>query len=225
MDIKNNLDKLLIIFILVLAVFFGLRNKEDNKLVNTKLFEESISELETSKSDENINSKLSKKDKSEIKEESIEEKIYVHVTGCVNKAGVYTLDQNSRMLDLIDMAGGFCKEIDSSRINLSMKLKDEMKIHLLKIGETNNELIEEYQNLDNNSIVNEPIPNKADHKVNINKASLEELKTIPGIGDTKANEIIKYRSESKFSKIEEIKNISGIGDKTYEKLKDYIKVD
>ncbi len=60
--------------------------------------------------------------------------------------------------------------------------------------------------------------------ININTASLEELMTLNGIGESKAKAIIEYRTKSKFQTIEDIKNISGIGDKAFEKIKDYITV-
>ena len=66
---------------------------------------------------------------------------------------------------------------------------------------------------------------KADEKVDINKAGVEELITLPGIGKTKANAIIAYREKSgSFSDIQDIMNVSGIGESLYEKIKDYIKV-
>ena len=66
---------------------------------------------------------------------------------------------------------------------------------------------------------------RPDGKVNINQASKEELMTLPGIGEVKADAIIQYRTEQgKFASIEEIKNISGIKDGVFEKMKDKITV-
>ena len=60
--------------------------------------------------------------------------------------------------------------------------------------------------------------------VNINTATIDELQTIKGVGESKAKSIIEYRKENKFIKIEDIKNVSGIGDSLFEKIKDYITI-
>ena len=98
-------------------------------------------------------------------------------------------------------------------VNLAKKLEDEMKIYIPS----------KEDNLSNN-ISNESKISNSTGKININTATKDELKTLPGIGDGRADEIIRFRESKGFSKIEDIKNISGIGDKTYEKLKDLISV-
>lgn len=60
--------------------------------------------------------------------------------------------------------------------------------------------------------------------VNLNTATKKELMTLDGIGDKKAEEIIKYREKTPFQKIEDLKNIKGIGDKLFDKIKDKIEV-
>lgn len=66
--------------------------------------------------------------------------------------------------------------------------------------------------------------NNTNDKININKASCEELMTLTGIGEVIANKIIEYRSHTPFKKLEDIKNVSGIGDAIYEKIKDFITI-
>ena len=61
-------------------------------------------------------------------------------------------------------------------------------------------------------------------KVNINTATKDELSTLQGIGESKANNIIEYRNNTKFTSIEDIKNVNGIGDSIFEKIKDNIEV-
>ena len=137
--------------------------------------------------------------------------------------GVYNLKANSRVNDLVKLAGGLCKDADLERVNLSSKLTDEMKIHIYKIGENDKSDI-----LDNQIV--EPKSQQTDYnsktkKVNINTATIDELTTLTGIGETKAKEIIEYRKNNKFTKLEDLMNISGIGNKTFEKIKEMITID
>lgn len=186
----------------------------------------------------------------EIKEEVEEEKeisyISVDIKGYINKPGVYKIDDSIdyRINDLITLAGGLKKDADTSILNLSTKLKDEMVIIIyskeeiknfietinttktkLKICETqsiiNDACIKE-KDLDNTkTIIEEP----KEQIININEATKEQLMEIPGIGESKANSIIQYRNENgQFNSIEDIKNVSGIGDKFFEQIKDYITV-
>lgn len=171
------------------------------------------------------------------------QKIKIDIKGEVNKPGVYELEDNNRVVDAIKKAGDLTKKADTSSINLSKKLYDEMviviyskdqvkKIEQTKKDETkaneeckqNNNKIQNDACIDKNSTVsNNNTPQK--NKININTAALDELETLPGVGETKARAIIEYRSENgKFEKIEDIKNVSGIGDALFEKIKDYITV-
>ncbi|MBA5849906.1 helix-hairpin-helix domain-containing protein [Clostridium sp. cel8] len=144
------------------------------------------------------------------------ESISVYINGEVEKPGVYKLKNDSRIEDLIKVSGGFKDDADTYKINLAKKLKDEDYIYVDKI-----------QNVDQSqktaayseSGVNE------DGTVNINTASKEELKSIPGVGDVTAQKIIDYREENGgFSSVEDIKNVDRIGDKTFEKMKSKIDV-
>ena len=206
MKIKNNLDKIVTILLIIIIAIFGFidRNKikEFDNTANLKSEEEvetrTESFLETNTEDQ----------------KPVQTKIYVDISGCITNPGVYEMEHDARMNDLVEKAGGLCKEADIEGINLSQKLEDEMKIHVYKVGE-------------NSSKLEETTPRStkaASNKVNINKADLSELTTLPGIGKTRAEEIISYRNTNKFKSIEDIKNISGIGEKTFEKLKDKISI-
>ncbi|MBV4439493.1 helix-hairpin-helix domain-containing protein [Clostridium tyrobutyricum] len=143
--------------------------------------------------------------------------ITVYINGQVKNPGVYELKNDSRVEDLVKISGGFKDTADTYSLNLAKKLKDEDYIHVDEIKKDgdgkNNSNKDEKSGLSDNGTVN------------INKASKEELKSIPGVGDVTAENIIEYREQNgDFSSIEDIKNVNRIGDKTFEKLKDKIDV-
>lgn len=144
-------------------------------------------------------------------EENTQEKGKVHITGEISKKGVYDINSGDRLVDLVEKAGGLTAQADENKINLAMKLEDQMKIVIPKKGENSQET-EVYDNQDGHD------------KVNINSADENTLMTLPNIGEKRAKAIIEYREKTPFKKIEDIKNVSGIGDKFYESLKDYITV-
>lgn len=170
---------------------------------------------------------------------------YVDIKGEVKKAGTYKLKEGKRVIDVVKMAGGLTSKADTSANNLSMKIKDEMVIVIYSKNEIKNfktvkneeKLVSDACNGDdvlkndscisdssNNSLKDTKKDTKDDKgvKVSINNGTLEELMTLPGIGEAKALKIIEYRKENKFLKLEDIKNVSGIGDALYEKIKEFI---
>ena len=190
----------------------------------------------------------------EKKEERIEvEKIRVDVKGYVEKEGVYEFDNNSRVIDAINKAGGLKKNANTDYINLSKKLVDEMVIviysndEVSKFKDEDKEIIYiEYKcecpdNINDSCItesdtvntngVKEEIKNEVEEKdekddlVSINTGTKEELMSLTGIGESKAESIIKYREENgEFKNLEDIMNVSGIGESAYSKIKDHIKL-
>jgi len=177
-----------------------------------------------------------------IKANPDEEKIikyHIDIKGAVKKPGVYNVDSNITVNDAINIAGGLTKDADTSLINLAKKITDEMVIIIYTKEEVKNsnivntviKVVEKEcicPNIENdgclNDEINDNITNKEDGKlININTATKEELLTISGIGESKANNIIKYREEQgKFDTIEDIKKVEGIGDTLYETIKIYI---
>ncbi len=134
------------------------------------------------------------------------DEIVVYISGEVNSPDVYTLPNGSRVVDLVELAGGVTDNANVNDINLSKKIKDEDHIHIPAVGETTS------TTSSNNG-----------YPININTATKEQLKTLPNIGDVTADNIIKYREENNgFKNIEEIKNVSRIGDTMFQNLKDYI---
>ncbi len=166
--------------------------------------------------------------------------IKVDVKGAVKEPKVYILEEDATVEDAIKMAGGLIDGGITSNINLSKKLKDEMVVYVFTQAEldkenSQNEIVCEVPKCEcetikvsGDTIINKNDSNKADSSnglISINDASLEDLMTLDGIGNSKALAIINYRNENgPFKSIEEIKNVSGIGDALYEKIKNKIKV-
>ena len=189
-------------------------------------------------------------EKEEIIENDNLEYIYVDIKGEVSVPGVYSISNDKRVVDAINLAGGFKENADTSLLNLSMKLKDQMVIIVYSKEEVNNIKNEETEEIiEEKDICNIPIQNDSciintvetvvipelkndldiskdlNTKININTASKEELITLPKIGNVKADAIISYRKDNgNFNSIDEIKNVKGIGDSLFEAIKDYITI-
>ena len=146
--------------------------------------------------------------------------ITVEIKGEVNKPDVYTLSENSIVKDLIEKADGITENADLSNINRAKKLQDHELVYISNKNEINNNASEGNSN---NSKVGNNFSDSGSGKININTATIDELKKINGVGDSKANSIIKYReTNGGFSSIEDLKNVDGIGEKMFEKMKDSI---
>lgn len=141
--------------------------------------------------------------------------IYVQIDGAVKKPGVYTFAEESRVYELIEAAGGLLPEAYDLGINQAERLEDGKKIYVYTK--------EEIENGAGTTDTQNPRGQTDDGKVNINTASVEELMTLSGIGETRAKDIIAYRNaHGAFSLPEDLKNVSGIGDSTYNKIADAI---
>lgn len=144
-------------------------------------------------------------------------KIYIYITGQVKKPGVYEVDKGSRLFHVVDMAGGLTKKAHKQGINLAEKVEDGQSIHIP--SKSNNKISSDSAGAENVSV-------KSDGLININTATIDELKQLPGIGESKAMAILSYRDDSGlFSSIEDIKNVSGIGDSTFANIRDLITID
>ena len=172
-----------------------------------------------------------KEEEEEQKEDSEDKKIVVDIKGMVASPGVYEVSSTARVNDVITMAGGLLDGADTSLINLAKIVVDEMTIIVYSKEEVTEKLKEEIcvcecPLITNDACINDSLSSvKEGTLININTATKEELMTISGIGEAKADDIIKYReSNGNFKSIDEIKNVSGIGDSLFEKIKDYITV-
>lgn len=176
------------------------------------------------------------------KEESQMNKIVVHIDGCVNNPGIVNLEENSRLIDAIESAGGLTQDADIAKINLASYLEDGMKVYIPNKNDQENGTdniqnsyigkdvintnISQTNIIYENNIKKKSAENKSinkNKKININNANLEDLKLLPGVGEGTASKIIEYRNKNgKFKNIDEIKEVNGIGKNKYEKIKDYI---
>lgn len=158
------------------------------------------------------------KDDKNHKEEAVEKDlITVDVKGAVKAPGIYDLPVGSRINDAVQKAGGLTDNADSKSVNLAQKISDETLVYVPTQGE---EVSSQPASSSTGGASNK------EKKVNLNKASLEELKQVKGLGGKRAQDIIDYReSNGKFKSVDDLKKISGFGAKTIEKLKDYVTVD
>ena len=157
-----------------------------------------------------------------------EAQLAVYVCGAVFSPGVYYLPPGSRVCDAIDAAGGFSGDADTQWLNLARPVNDS---EMLSVCTT-----EETASLKELGIGPDQVPDRQglsgagetgglSGKIDLNSASAEQLMTLPGIGESKAEAIIRYREESgPFSCTEDVMNISGIKDRVYSQIKDRITV-
>lgn len=154
---------------------------------------------------------------SDSKDKDSEDKttICVYVCGAVAQEGVYELPDGSRLADALESAGGYAENAVHGYLNLAEPLVDGERIYF--------PYLDEEESLDMAS---------GDHSesgsglVNINTAGADELKTLSGIGDSRAADIIAYReANGSFGSIEDIMNVSGIGESIFNKIKPYITVE
>ena len=241
---KKIIVTLIALFIIITALTsFYLINNKYNK--NKK--EIVSNEVIKKNKDVEVNNEISK---TSLEKEEKTKTIFVDVKGEVISPGVYEVEENSRVIDVISNAGGFTNNAYTRYLNLSKKLEDENVIIVNSISEIediksrkNQEIIRETENTisikkeeiitndfqepnveENNNSSNET-EEELNLVVNINTATIEELSKIKGIGESTAKKIIEYReANGKFESIDDIKKVKGIGDKKYEQIKEYITV-
>lgn len=216
--LKKYYRKVIIILIpfLVLFIFIQLYKNKTENVINSDLIEKNDEKL----IDENIN--YDKK---------------INIKGAVVNPGVYSFIEGERVIDAINKSGGLLENADTSVINLSKNLFDEMVIVVYTVEEVNemrgkNILIQYVEkecncpSLSNDACLSNNQTNEINSsKISINNATVEELTSLSGIGESKARSIIEYRNEhGLFSSIEEILNVSGIGEALFEKIKDNITI-
>lgn len=141
----------------------------------------------------------------DLVEESLqeEETVFVHIGGQVVKPGVYEVKADSRVVDVLLLAGGFTAQAGTDEVNMAQRVEDGMKIIVPAI----------------------PAEDGTESLVNLNTATKEQLMSLPGIGESKAQAILSYREKNGgFAGTEEVMQVEGIKAGVYEKIKEYIMV-
>ena len=206
-----NKKKIAVFILMILICPVGLiikdklGSKEDIYVLTEEkeLYQETIEEKEVKKEEKDITNK----------------EITVYVSGEVNKPGIVTLNEGDRLATAVEMVGGTTDKADLNGINMAIKVQDEMHYIIPKIGDVVKNNSSEIVSNDNS---NQGGASKTS-QININTATIEELDTLPGVGEATANKIVNHRSENgEFKSIEEIKNVNGIGDKKFEEIKNLI---
>ncbi|WP_247929628.1 helix-hairpin-helix domain-containing protein [Streptococcus oralis] len=195
---------------LALGGFFLLKPSTQTPVKETNLQAEVSAVSKDSSSEKEV--------KKEEKEESLEQElITVDVKGAVKSPGIYDLPVGSRVHDAVQKAGGLTDQADSKSLNLAQKVSDEALVYVPTKGE---------EAASQQAASGTTPSTSKEKKINLNKASLEELKQVKGLGGKRAQDIIDHReANGKFKSVDELKKVSGIGAKTIEKLKDYVTVD
>ena len=222
---KQKIMIIIIVSMVIIAFLYYIYTKDNAMVISDETIEENTIEN-------------TEETKEEIQEEN--EKIVVHISGAVNKEGVFELEENSRISDAINQAEGLKENADTKNINLAFKLEDGMKIYIPTVEENNEKTMETEEEImtdktskyvtsssgvaqNTEQFEEKDNENNQTEKININTASQTELETLPGIGPSTSLKIINYRKENgNFKSIEDIKQVSGIGDAKYENIKDLI---
>lgn len=219
--IKYHITIFLIIMTIILCIYLKNKLNMSNKI-------DEVEDLELSKNIDVCDNSVA-----DDQEKSI---CTIDIKGAVNLPGVYDTECDKNVNDIINMAGGLLENADTSMINLAKKIKNEMVIIIYTKEEVKNSNVENIINKTNdNNCLCPSIKNNASitentnlagidsSLININTASINELKTLSGIGESKAKAIIEYRDKfGPFKNIDDILNVNGIGNKLYEQIKTHI---
>ena len=197
-DKKALLRILSVILILLVAVILGIH--DENKADIT--IETAETENETEYSEEN---------------NAQPAVFFVDIGGAVAKPGVYQVSKDTRLFEVIDMAGGLTEDADADHVNRASFVEDGQKIIIPVKGSGGAN-----GSSDPSGIASSDAPGQG--LVNINTASRDELMGLNGIGEVMADRIIEYRSSNVFKSKEDIMSVNGIGKGIYEKIKDRITI-
>ena len=199
--------------------FFGCAGESDKR--------ESITPIEVSEEQKDTEEKKAEKEKAEEESENQgkESVVYVHVCGQVNVPGVYELPEGSRIYEAVAAAGGMTNQAAGERLNQAAAVEDGQQIYVL----SKEEAAKDAESAGGEAGVLDAsipgMPQAEGGKVNLNTATAEELMTLSGIGEAKAEAILRYREEhGGFQKVEELMEVEGIKEGVFHKIKEQVKI-
>ena len=225
----------LILSLLFLSLFASCKSRDDglvavyedetvasdlsDDVTDVETEREGESETETESETESETVILQVDDGSIDTDSAVIKDIKVYVCGAVQRPDVYEISSDSRIVDAVSAAGGFAIDAYPEAMNLAEKVSDGSRIYVPTKEEVD-ALAVVYSDTGSGS---GDTTSDWTGRVNINTATLEELTTLPGIGDTRARAIIDYREQNgAFGNIEDIMQVTGIKEKSFSKIKDSI---
>lgn len=147
--------------------------------------------------------------------------IQVLIKGQIVNPGVYSLNKEARLFDLIELAGGFTPSADENRVNDVFILRDGDYFFIPALDE---KIPETARNASVNNLIDNPL--NFEYPLDINTASQEALESLPGIGPSKAAEIIAYRDLlGPFISVDDLLNVPGIGPSILESIREYLVIE
>ena len=211
---KRRIFIFILFLVIVLTLFSACRKKEsvaimsaDNELLNDITVSDTV--VADEDSDEASDKDTEEDSGKDFGRNSDKEAVslLVHICGAVKNPGVYELSEGDRICHAVEKAGGFTTQADQNYLNQAQKVTDGMRIYIPTQEETA---------LETEDIL---------LLININTAGMEQLFSLPGIGEGKAQNIIAYLEEKgSYTSIEEIMNVEGIKEGLFEKIRDKITV-
>lgn len=170
-----------------------------------------------------INETITEGEENFVNKEVLEDKkeIIIHITGAVESEGIVKIKEGDRIKDAIEAAGGLAIDANLKEVNLAYKLKDGQKVYIPRTTDTEEEIT--INNENGETVIVDQGIQETTTMVNINTATEEQLRTLPGVGEETARKIIEYRQlNGRFVAIQDIKNVTGIGEAKFENIKNYI---
>lgn len=210
--LKNSNKKILLLSVIIIFLFIAYYNQ--NIVQEQKL--NSVNDLNSLTETKNQTNSAQKKE------------IIVHLSGAVKSPGVYKLNQQARLVDLIKAAGGLTKKADMDKLNLAEKIYDGQKIIITEIIKKETFSQTSLDNTGISAVKNDLYDHSSRESkvmININQASQSALEKLSGIGPSKASAILKYREKNGFfEQKDDLLEVSGIGEKTLENIEDEIRL-
>lgn len=206
MKVRNLWKRQLLITFCLFAICFGMGCGQK---------EEAFQEVTLQETEQSLNETEKNKETEEIHDAPKTTSVCVYVCGAVNNTGVYELKKDARIYEAIECAGGLREDAALSAVNQAEYVSDGQQIYI--------PTQEEYNAGGFSEMVVSSSADSSDGKVHLNTATKDELKTLSGIGESRAESILAYReSHGAFQSIEELMNVEGIKEGIYQKIKDQI---